>query len=121
MSDRDIDIVAGKLLGVIGPAAVLALVSLAAYDAAASLEFGQERVARILGPTTLYGLFALAVFALLAIRFPDNPRLRTTRPKVMPFVSMTRWPAMNGAVETIMRSPPSRRRAWPGVWFLPWR
>ncbi|HEY8807290.1 MAG TPA: hypothetical protein VIN70_06875 [Candidatus Limnocylindria bacterium] len=64
---RDIDIVAGKLLGVIGPAAVLALVSLAAYDAAASLEFGQERVARILGPTTLYGLFALAVFFILTI------------------------------------------------------
>jgi len=38
-----------------------------AYDAAASLEFGQERVARILGPTTLYGLFALAVFFILTI------------------------------------------------------
>jgi len=37
---RDIDIVAGKLLGVIGPAAVLALVSLAAYDAAATSRCG---------------------------------------------------------------------------------
>ena len=64
---RDIDIVAGKLLGVLGPAAILALVSLAAYDTAASVEFGQERVARVLDPATLYGLFAVAVLFILTI------------------------------------------------------
>ena len=39
-----------------------------------------------------------------AMRFPEKPRLRTTRPKVWPFVSTIRWPAMNGVVATIMDS-----------------
>jgi len=55
---RDIDIVAGKLMAVLLPAAGLAIVSLAAYYTAASVVFGQERVERLLTPTTLYGLFA---------------------------------------------------------------
>ncbi len=64
---RDIDIVAGKLIAVLLPAAGLSIVSLIAYDIAATFEFGQERVARLLTPTTLYGLFALAVFFILTI------------------------------------------------------
>jgi len=52
----------GKLLAIIAPAAGLAIVSLLTYDAAASFVFGPERVERLLTPTTLYGLFALAVF-----------------------------------------------------------
>ena len=64
---RDIDIVAGKLIAVLLPAAGLSIVSLIAYDLAATLEFGQERISHLLTPTTLYGLFALAVFFILTI------------------------------------------------------
>ncbi len=64
---QDIDIVAGKLLAVLAPAAGLTILSLAAYDAAASLEFGPARVAQLLTPTTLYGLFALAVFFIMTV------------------------------------------------------
>jgi ABC-type Na+ efflux pump permease subunit len=64
---RDIDIVAGKLLAVLAPAATLAIVSLVAYDVAASLAFGQARVARLLTPAALYGLFALAVFFIMTV------------------------------------------------------
>jgi len=64
---RDIDIVAGKLMAVLLPAAGLAIVSLAAYYTAASIVFGEERVGRLLTPTTLYGLFALAVFFIMTL------------------------------------------------------
>jgi ABC-type Na+ efflux pump permease subunit len=64
---RDIDIVAGKLLAIIAPAAGLAVVSLLTYDAAASFVFGQQRVERLLTPTTLYGLFALSVFFIMTV------------------------------------------------------
>jgi ABC-type Na+ efflux pump permease subunit len=64
---RDIDIVAGKLLAVLAPAAGLSLVSLVAFDAASSAVYGADRVARVLGPATLYGLFALSVFLILTI------------------------------------------------------
>ncbi|HEY8732389.1 MAG TPA: hypothetical protein VIN69_10510 [Candidatus Limnocylindria bacterium] len=64
---RDIDIVAGKLVAVLAPAAGLAIVSLVAYDIAASTVFGHDRVARLLTPTTLYGLFALAVFFIMTV------------------------------------------------------
>jgi ABC-type Na+ efflux pump permease subunit len=64
---RDIDIVAGKLLAVLAPAAGLAVVSLVAYDIAASLAFGQARVARLLTPAALYGLFALSVFFIMTV------------------------------------------------------
>jgi ABC-type Na+ efflux pump permease subunit len=64
---RDIDIVAGKLIAVVAPAAGLAIVSLVAYDLAASTVFGQDRIAPLLTPTTLYGLFALAVFFIMTV------------------------------------------------------
>jgi ABC-type Na+ efflux pump permease subunit len=64
---RDIDIVAGKLIAVLAPAAGLAIVSLAAFDITASILLGQDRVARLLTPTTLYGLFALAVFFIMTV------------------------------------------------------
>lgn len=64
---RDIDIVAGKLMGVLVPAAGLSIVSLAAYYVAASVIFGEERIAQLLVPTTLFGLFALAVFFILTV------------------------------------------------------
>src|SRR5207248_7603923 len=40
-----------------------------------------------------------------AAMVPPSPRLRTTSPKTWPFVSATRWPATNGAVETITLPP----------------
>jgi ABC-type Na+ efflux pump permease subunit len=64
---RDVDIVAGKLVAVLAPAAGLAVVSLAAYYAAASTVFGSERISRLLTPTTLYGLFALSVFFTMTV------------------------------------------------------
>ena len=64
---RDIDIVAGKLTAVLAPAAGLAIVSLGAYDLAASTVFGEARVGRLLTPATLYGLFALAVFFIMTV------------------------------------------------------
>src|SRR5437762_7829466 len=47
---RDMDIVAGKLLGVMGPAAALSIVSLFTYFAAASQRFAPRRVAQVLDP-----------------------------------------------------------------------
>ena len=64
---RDTDIVAGKLMGVLVPAAGLSILSLAAYYVAASVIFGEERIAQLLVPTTLFGLFALAVFFILTV------------------------------------------------------
>jgi ABC-type Na+ efflux pump permease subunit len=64
---RDIDIVAGKLIGVLAPAAGLAVASLAAYDVAASTVFGRARIAGLLTPATLYGLFALSVFFIMTV------------------------------------------------------
>ena len=64
---RDIDIVAGKLIGVLAPAAGLSIISLTAFYVAASALFGQDRIAHLLVPATLYGLFALAVFFILTV------------------------------------------------------
>ncbi|HEV2009999.1 MAG TPA: hypothetical protein VGS17_03110 [Candidatus Limnocylindria bacterium] len=64
---QDIDIVAGKLLAVLAPAAGLSVISLTAFDVASSAVYGADRVARVLGPATLYGLFALSVFVILTI------------------------------------------------------
>ncbi len=64
---RDIDIVAGKLLGVLLPAAGLSLVSLVAYRVTAAVIFGEERIARLLAALTLVGLFALSVFFILTV------------------------------------------------------
>ena len=63
----DIDIVAGKLIAVLVPAAALAIISLAAYYGASSVIFGHERIARLLTPTTLFGLFALAIFFIMTV------------------------------------------------------
>ncbi len=64
---RDIDIVAGKLMGVLIPAAGLSIVSLAAYTVAASVIFGEQRIAGLLTAPVLFGLFALAVFFILTV------------------------------------------------------
>lgn len=64
---RDIDIVAGKLMSLLVPTAGLSIVSLAAYYVAASVIFGEERIAQLLVPATLFGLFALAVFFILTV------------------------------------------------------
>lgn len=64
---RDIDIVAGKLLATMIPALVLSLLSVIAYDIAASYVFGAARVSRVLQPSTLYGLVVLAVFFVLTL------------------------------------------------------
>ena len=64
---RDMDIVAGKLLGVMGPAAALSIVSLFTYFAAASQRFGAGRVAQVLDPLTLAELFGLSVLAILTL------------------------------------------------------
>jgi ABC-type Na+ efflux pump permease subunit len=64
---RDIDIVAGKLIGVLVPASAISALSLTAYYVAASANFGAERIARVLDPATMAGLFALSVFFILTI------------------------------------------------------
>jgi len=64
---RDFYIVAGKLLGVLVPAAVLSALSLIAFYAAASQAFGVAEVARVLEPITMAKLFALSVFFILTI------------------------------------------------------
>ena len=64
---RDFYIVAGKLLGVLVPAAVLSALSLIAFYAAASQAFGVAEVARVLEPITMAKLFALSVFFTLTI------------------------------------------------------
>src|SRR5438105_12742308 len=56
---RDIDIVAGKLIGVLVPAAVLSALSLIAFYGAASQAFGAAEVARVLGPGTVAQQLAL--------------------------------------------------------------
>ena len=64
---RDIDIVAGKLMSLLVPTAGLSIVSLTAYYVAASVIFGEERVAQLLVPATMFGLFAVAVFFILTV------------------------------------------------------
>jgi ABC-type Na+ efflux pump permease subunit len=63
----DIEIVAGKLLGVMVPAAALSSVSLAIYYVAASQRFGAGRIAQLLDPTTMSGLFGLAMLFILTL------------------------------------------------------
>jgi len=64
---RDFYIVAGKLIGVLVPAAVLSALSLIAFYGAASQAFGVAEVARVLEPVTMAKLFALSVFFILTI------------------------------------------------------
>ncbi len=62
---RDIDIVVGKLVGMIIPVLTLCVASVALFDAIASAQYGAERVSRALGPEILYSLVVLALLYLL--------------------------------------------------------
>jgi len=64
---RDIEIVAGKLLGVMVPAAALSIVSLLTYYAAASQRFGPGRIAEVLDPVTMIELFGLSILFILTL------------------------------------------------------
>lgn len=64
---RDIEIVAGKLIAVLLPAAAVSLVSLLTYYAAASQRFGAARIARVLDPVTMAELFGLSVLLILTL------------------------------------------------------
>jgi ABC-type transport system involved in multi-copper enzyme maturation permease subunit len=64
---RDVEIVAGKLLGVMAPAAALSIVSLLTYYAAASQRFGAARIAQVLDPVTMLELLGLSVLAILTL------------------------------------------------------
>jgi len=56
----DMEIVAGKLLGVLVPGGVLSVVSLLTYHLAASQRFGAARIAQVLDPVTMAELFGLS-------------------------------------------------------------
>jgi ABC-type Na+ efflux pump permease subunit len=64
---RDLEIVAGKLIGVVVPAAALAMVSLLTYYVAASRRFGAGRIAQVLDPLTMGELFGLSVLFILTL------------------------------------------------------
>ena len=63
----DLEIVAGKLIGVLIPAAALSSVSLAIFYAAASQRFGATRIAALLDPTTMAELFGAAMLFILTL------------------------------------------------------
>jgi ABC-type Na+ efflux pump permease subunit len=62
---RDIDIVVGKLIGMLVPVLGVCIGSLALYYAIGSAEFGAERVANALPLTTMYSLVVVALLYLL--------------------------------------------------------
>jgi ABC-type transport system involved in multi-copper enzyme maturation permease subunit len=62
---RDIDIVVGKLIGMLVPVLGVCIGSLALYYAIGSAEFGAERIANALPPTTMYALVVVALLYLL--------------------------------------------------------
>jgi ABC-2 type transport system permease protein len=64
---RDIEIVAGKLIGVLAPAAALSIVSLLTYYIAASQRFGAARVAEVLDPLAIAELFGLSMLFILTL------------------------------------------------------
>ena len=64
---RDLEIVAGKLIGVMVPAAVLSIVSMLTYHLAASQRFGAARIAQVLDPLTTLELFGLSVLFILTL------------------------------------------------------
>lgn len=64
---RDIDIVAGKLMATIAPAFVLSCVSVTSFYVAVNVQFGADRVGRILQPATLLAFVVLAVFFVLTL------------------------------------------------------
>jgi len=64
---RDLEIVAGKLIGVMLPAAALSIISLLTYRAAASQRFGAARTAEVLDPVTMGELFGLSFLFILTL------------------------------------------------------
>ncbi len=62
---RDIDIVVGKLLGMVGPVLAICCGSLALFYVLAISRFGAARVAAALPPTLLYALVVVALLYLL--------------------------------------------------------
>src|SRR5262249_14423759 len=62
---RDIDIVIGKLVGMIIPVLSLCIASVALYSGLATSEYGITRVSRVLSPEILYALIVLALLYLL--------------------------------------------------------
>ncbi|HLZ48520.1 MAG TPA: ABC transporter permease, partial [Candidatus Limnocylindria bacterium] len=63
----DLEIVAGKLIGVLIPAAALSSVSLVIFYVAASQRFGATRIAEVLERTTLAELFGAAMLFILTL------------------------------------------------------
>lgn len=62
---RDIDIVVGKLLGMVGPVLAICTGSLGLFYVLAIERFGAARVAAALPPTLLYALVVIALLYLL--------------------------------------------------------
>lgn len=62
---RDIDIVVGKLLGMIGPVLAICVGSVALFYGLASAQFGATRVALALPLSALYSLVVIALLYLL--------------------------------------------------------
>lgn len=62
---RDIDIVVGKLLGMIGPVLLVCVGSIALYDVLASVQYGVARVQATLSGELLYALVVVALLYLL--------------------------------------------------------
>ncbi len=62
---RDIDIVVGKLLGMVGPVFTLCVGSIALYYFLASVQYGAVRVRAALPPELLYALVVVALLYLL--------------------------------------------------------
>jgi len=62
---RDMDIVIGKLLGMLIPVSALSVASLTLFYVLASVVYGAARVQRALPPEILYALVVLALFYVL--------------------------------------------------------
>ncbi len=62
---RDMDIVVGKLLGMVIPVLTLCIGSIALYYVLASAQYGAERVREALPPELLYALVIIALLYLL--------------------------------------------------------
>jgi ABC-type Na+ efflux pump permease subunit len=62
---RDIDIVVGKLIGMIIPTLAVCAATLALYYVLATLRYGGARVSAVLPPQVLYGLVMVALLYLL--------------------------------------------------------
>jgi ABC-type Na+ efflux pump permease subunit len=64
---RDLDIVLGKLAGMVVPVMVTSIFTLAAAYAIASARYGADRVAEVLTPPILYALCVLAFLFLITV------------------------------------------------------